>query len=133
MKEKIMLFFIFGGIYFIFSSFVYFFSDIFIGVLHLVLPAVITIMIVLILFNKAKWLENIRRKNLNLSQLLMILGIYFYCMLVQESLGSIFQGEFAGDFFAITEIMIVFVFYLALLFWLLRLIIKTVRKTTKSF
>ncbi len=128
-----MLFFIFGGIYFIFSSFVYFFSDIFIGVLHLVLPAVITIMIVLILFNKAKWLENIRRKYLNLSQLLMILGIYFYCMLVQESLGSIFQGEFAGDFFAITEIMIVFVFYLALLFWLLRLIIKTVRKTTKSF
>ena len=130
MKEKIMLFFIFGGIYFIFSSFVYFFSDIFIGVLHLVLPAVITIMIVLILFNKAKWLENIRRKYLNLSQLLMILGIYFYCMLVQERLGSIFQGEFAGDFFAITEIMIVFVFYLALLFWLLRLIIKTVRKTT---
>ena len=119
MKEKIMLFFIFGGIYFIFSSFVYFFSDIFIGVLHLVLPAVITIMIVLILFNKAKWLENIRRKYLNLSQLLMILGIYFYCMLVQESLGSIFQGEFAGDFFAITEIMIVFVFYLALLCWLL--------------
>ena len=133
MKEKIMLFFIFGGIYFIFSSFVYFFSDIFIGVLHLVLPAVITIMIVLILFNKAKWLENIRRKYLNLSQLLMILGIYFYCMLVQESLGSIFQGEFAGDFFAITEIMIVFVFSLALLVWLLRLIIKTVRKTTKSF
>ncbi len=126
-----MLFFIFGGIYFIFSSFVYFFSDIFIGVLHSVLPAVITIMIVLILFNKAKWLDNIRRKYLNLSQLLMILGIYFYCMLMQESLSSIFQGEFAEDFFAITEIMIVFVFYLALLFWLLRLIIKTVRKTTK--
>lgn len=133
MKEKFILFLVFGGIYFIFSSFIYFFSDILVELLRLALPIVITLMIVLILFNKVGWLNNIRRKYPDLSLLLMMLGAYFYCMVILGGLRFVLKSEFTEDLFATTEVIVIFVFYLVLLFWVVRLIVKTVRKTLSKF
>ncbi len=73
-----------GGIYFIFSSFIYFFSDILGALLVLSYPIIIVAIIALSHKNKLIWLNNFGKNYPSLNMLLSILGGYFYTFLILD-------------------------------------------------